>query len=152
MELTLSQLKILASENNLEKWFLETVKKKLNSKITSFSQIEALSKSQLDDLYDAVFDTLINDTEVRSSYRAEQDKGEYLIQVRGFDSAWFIQVPEYDNVGFFNTPAEADEYISFNFGEFLLDKTDKEKLDELDQELKALDAMIYSVATLRTKL
>jgi len=139
MELSLSQLKVLVQEIDTERWFLDTVKQKLNSKITDFFQLESLPKSQLDDLYDAAFDTLINDTEVRSRYRAEQDKGEYFIQVRGFNNAWFIQAPEHEDVGFFNTPAEADEYISLNFGEFLLDKTDKESLDELDQELEALN-------------
>jgi hypothetical protein len=139
MELTLAQLKALANENYPEEWFLDSVKTKLSSPITNFSQIETLTKSQLDDLYDAVFDTLVNETELRSSYRAEQDKGEYFIQVRGFNTAWFIQAPEYDDVGFFDTPAKADEYISFNFGEFLLDKTDKEALDEVKQTLDALD-------------
>lgn len=135
MVLTLEQIKELIETGHIKQRFLSSVKNNLQDKSINLSSLEIFSKSQFDDLYDAFFEALINDTKVRNSYRVVQDKGEYLIQVRGFACAQFIQSPEYDEVGFFNTPDEADKYIEINFGEFLLDETDKEFCEKINQEL-----------------
>jgi hypothetical protein len=87
MVLTLEQIKELIETGHIKQRFLSSVKNNLQDKSINLSSLEIFSKSQFDDLYDAFFEALINDTKVRNSYRVAQDKGEYLIQVRGFACA-----------------------------------------------------------------
>lgn len=69
--------------------------------------------------YDLIIDVLINEAPVIKEYEAEQDKGVYSIQLRGFSGAYFVTAPEYSDSEMFLTQEAADHYIQLDFGEFI---------------------------------
>jgi hypothetical protein len=73
---------------------------------------------ELSGAYDHVVDVLSDAPQIEA-FEAEQDKGVYPITIRGFPGAYFVQAQEYDDSEVFLTLDEAQEYVFFEFGEFL---------------------------------
>lgn len=71
--------------------------------------------------YDTIIDILINDAPVVKEFEAEQDKGVYSIQIRGFSGAYFVWATEYGNSEIFASQKHAENYVQENFGEFISD-------------------------------
>lgn len=63
----------------------------------------------------------MNEAPVVWSVTAEQDKGEYSIVILGVPGAYYVQAPEYDDKGVFDSLDDAENFVDLNFGEFLVD-------------------------------
>ena len=69
---------------------------------------------------DRAWEILMDDAPVIREYEAEQDKGAYAVVIRGVEGMYFIQAVEYDDLGPYETPSEAEEAVDQHFGEFLI--------------------------------
>ncbi len=74
---------------------------------------------ELEEAYEVVLYSLVDDSPVVKEYEAEQDKGVYNVTIRGFSGAYFVQANEYDDSEVFLTKAEAEEHAFDHFGEFM---------------------------------
>lgn len=74
--------------------------------------------------YDLAVDALLNEAPVVASSTAEQDKGEYSVVILGVPGAYYVQAPEYDDDGVFDSLADAESFVDFNYGEFIVDRGD----------------------------
>jgi hypothetical protein len=70
---------------------------------------------------DAVMDILTNEAPVVKQFEAEQDKGVYSIQIRGFAGAYFVSAAEYGDSEIFASRKHSEDYVQQNFGEFISD-------------------------------
>lgn len=82
--------------------------------------VSRLDKDTLDCVYDAASEALHDCGLVVESYEAEQDKGAYGINIIGVPGAYYVEAPEYDEMGAFDTLEEARNALEGNYGEFLL--------------------------------
>lgn len=88
--------------------------------------IDQMTDEQYDDLSNAAYDALLYGAVVVKEFVAEQDKGEYPVQVCGVPGAYFVQAPEYEKKGAFSTLREAIAYAHSEFGDFLVSEGDSE--------------------------
>jgi hypothetical protein len=51
---------------------------------------------------------------------AEQDKGAYAVDIIGVPGAYYIEAPEYDELGVFEKLEDARQALQDQYGEFLL--------------------------------
>jgi hypothetical protein len=79
-----------------------------------------LDKYSLDLLHDVAYDALINSGLVVESYEAEQDKGADAVNIIGVPGAYYIEAPEYDDLGVFEKLEDARQALQDQYGEFLL--------------------------------
>src|SRR5680860_1008185 len=82
--------------------------------------IASLDKGSLDLLHDTAYVALTNSGLVVESYEAEQDKGIYAVNIIGVPGAYYIEAPEYDELGFFEKLEDARQALQDQYGEFLL--------------------------------
>ena len=73
-----------------------------------------------DALCDKAFDALINDAPEVRTWTAEQDKGAYNIMIRGIPGVYFIEALERDELGPFETIAEAEQEVKGQYGELIV--------------------------------
>ena len=88
--------------------------------------LSKLSDDEYADLHDAVSDVLMNSAPIVEEFEAEQDKGVYSVQIHGVPGAYFVTATEYDSEGLFHSLDDARDCVQSNWGEFLVDASDKE--------------------------
>lgn len=116
MTITLEQIKGLLAHPET----LNGIKTALDSKEIYLSNIDKLSEDSLGYVIDAALDSLSNYAPIVKEYEAEQDKGVYPISIVGVDGCYIVCASEYPNSEIFNSLAEAEYYVNFNYGEFLI--------------------------------
>ena len=75
-----------------------------------------------DALYDEALDALINDGPEVRTWTAEQDKGAYSIMIRGIPGVYFIDALERNELGPFETIAEAEQEVQAQYGDFIIEE------------------------------
>jgi hypothetical protein len=78
-----------------------------------------LDEEDVDRLSEVAVEALRDCAIAVESYEAEQDKGVYDINIMGVPGAYYIEAPEYDDMGFFETLEEARKELRGRYGEFL---------------------------------
>jgi hypothetical protein len=116
MTISLEQIKGLLAHPET----LNGIKSALYSKDIDLSNIEKLSEDSLGYLIDAAFDSLSNYAPIVKEYEAEQDKGVYPINIVGVNGCYVVCASEYPNSEIFNSLSDAEDYVNFNYGEFLI--------------------------------
>jgi len=96
------------------------IKTALDGKYIDLSNIERLSEDSLGYLIDAALDSLANYAPIVKEYEAEQDKGIYPINIVGVNGCYIVCASEYPNSEIFNSLSDAEDYVNFNYGEFLI--------------------------------
>jgi hypothetical protein len=80
------------------------------------ANIDDLSPSRFDALYDAALDTLGNrEAPVVETYLVEGGYGDYPIEIIGVEGAFLVCAIEHDNAGIFGTLEEAEGYVGSNW-------------------------------------
>jgi hypothetical protein len=69
--------------------------------------IEKLSKSELDELHDAVFDSFRSFAPTVHEFSAVGSFGRYPVSIRGIEGAYYYQAPEFADSRVFSTLDEA---------------------------------------------
>lgn len=98
------------------------IKKAYRADAPRVLQMMELGESLPDELsgaYDHAVDFLMSHAPEIEAFEAERDKDVYPITIRGFPGAYFVRALEYDDSEIFLTIDEAQEYVFFEFGEFL---------------------------------
>ena len=72
-----------------------------------------------DESTDVVLDLLENYGRTIATFTAEQDRGEYEIQIEGFSRLCVVVAPEYGTTGPFGSHDDAASYVRWSWGEFL---------------------------------
>jgi hypothetical protein len=116
MTITLEQIKGLLTYPET----LNGIKSSLDGKDIDLSNIEKLSEDTLGYLIDAALDSLSNYAPIVKEYEAEQDKGVYPSNIIGVDGCYVVRASEYPNSDIFNSLSDAEDYVNFNYGEFLI--------------------------------
>jgi hypothetical protein len=71
-------------------------------------------------IYDVIGDAFHNDAAKEiETFEAEHSKGAYDITIRRVNGAYYILAQEYDEVGIFTSLKDAQDYVMFEWGEFL---------------------------------
>jgi len=96
------------------------IKAALDGKEIDLSNIEKLSEDTLGYLIDAALDSLSNYAPIVKEYEAEQDKGVYPINIVGVNGCYIVCASEYPNSDIFNSLSDAEDFVNFNYGEFLI--------------------------------
>lgn len=66
--------------------------------------------------FDLIRDSLHNDARTFSEWSAYGSFGEFPITVRGLGGVYFVQAPEFNDAGYFASVADAEAYVSSNWG------------------------------------
>jgi hypothetical protein len=88
--------------------------------VLTVKPIKELDEGDADRLRETAVEALLDCAVEVESYEAEQDKGAYDINIMGVPGAYYIQAPEYEDMGFFETLEEARKAVRSRYGEFLL--------------------------------
>jgi hypothetical protein len=116
MKITLEQIKGLLAHPET----LNGIQSALDSKEIDLSNVDKLSEDSLGYVIDAALDSLSNYAPIVKEYEAEQDKGVYPINIIGVNGCYIVCASEYPNSEIFNSLDEAEYYVNFNYGEFLI--------------------------------
>ena len=116
MTISLDQIKGLLAHPET----LNGINSLLDGKDIDLSKIEKLSEDTLGYIIDAALDSLSNYAPIVKEYEAEQDKGVYPINIIGVNGCYVVCASEYPNSEIFNSLSDAEDYVNFNYGEFLI--------------------------------
>ena len=78
-----------------------------------------MSQDDLDNCYDIVANLITNDSETVGSYTGLGGLGEFSISVMKFYNVYWIEAPEFDDVGYFESLENAKDAAEFNYEPFI---------------------------------
>jgi hypothetical protein len=112
MNIEKAHIKALLSNPLTRQAILERVD---DEKLVS-ANIDDISPTRFDALYDAALDTLGNrEVPVVKTYLVEGGYGDYPIEVIGVEGAFVVCALEHDDAGVFGTLEEAEGYVGLNW-------------------------------------
>jgi hypothetical protein len=92
----------------------------LENRSLATKSLDSMTQDELDEVYDAAHNALMNAAPIIRSYTARQDKGPYPIWIAGIEGVYLLMASEHDTLGPFSTLADAVDAMDRNFGEFLV--------------------------------
>lgn len=120
LELKNRNLEAILKAHPLREAILTTLHRNGFAPATFQQPVSKLDENSFARLHDAALDALLNSGIIVESYEAEQDKGAYSINIIGVPGAYYVEAPEYDDLGVFDTLEDARRALEFAYGEFIL--------------------------------
>jgi len=87
-----------------------------NNTVNIVNSIKNTNYSEIDNVYyDFLMDIMDNSARIYTKFTAKGDNGNYPIYVKGLGGIYFVDASEFDNVGYFTSLNDAEDYATSNW-------------------------------------
>lgn len=96
---------------------IKEIKKEFKNNIADvLNSIKNTDYLEIDGVYcDFLMDVMNNSARIYTKFTAKGDNGNYPIYVRGLGGIYFVDALEFDNVGYFTSLSDAEDYATSNW-------------------------------------
>jgi hypothetical protein len=93
---------------------------------------QELSQEELDECSDAIADLVMNESEAVDGFSGLGSYDAFPINVMQFGDVYWIEAPEFDDIGYFSSKQEAMDAAEFNYEPFITARREAKEKGELE--------------------